>query len=48
MIERAAQVIEAIELGRLSGELAGVASCEDRIHFGYQRRRIEVELNTAA
>ena len=27
LIERAAQVIESIELGRFSGELAGVATC---------------------
>lgn len=48
MIERAAQVVEAIELGRLSVELAGVATREDRIHFSHQRRRVEIELDTTA
>ena len=48
MIERAALVIESIELGRLGGELTGIATCEYAIHFSDKCSRIEVELNTTA
>jgi hypothetical protein len=48
LIKRAALVIEFIELSGLSGELAGVATCEYSIHFSLNRSRIEVELDTAA
>ena len=48
MIEWAALVIQSIELGRLGGELAGVATCEYPIHFSDNRSGIEIELDTAA
>ena len=48
MIERAALVIESIELGGLGGKLAGIATCEYPIHFSNKRSRIKVELDTAA
>ena len=48
LIKRAALVIELIEPRRLSSELAGIATCEDPIHFSDNRSRIKVKLNTAA
>jgi hypothetical protein len=48
LIEWAALVIESIELGRLGGELAGIATCEYSIHFSNERGRVEIELNTTA
>ena len=48
LIERAALIIECIELGRLGRELIGIATCEYPIHFSDKRSRIEIELNTAA
>jgi len=48
LIKRAAQVIEPVELGRLSGELAAVATCEYSIHFSDKRAGANRELHTTA
>jgi len=48
LIERAAQVIEPVELGRLSRELATVTTGEYSIHFRDKRAGANRELHTAA